>query len=225
MDCEGTKIIACRTVIEEMQHLLPSHTVPLSLEAGLHLSPDGLRDALQRVIDGITVHAKTIILGYGLCSMGVIGLRAAHSTLVIPRMDDCLALFLGSRAVYKKALDQEPGTYFLSRGWINAGITLLDDLEKMRARYDTEVSKRIMKRMLQHYRRLVFIDMGYADPEPYRQFSRKAARQLNLDYQEISGNPEFLAKIYHGPWDDEFLVCPPGQIVRLEDFGMFPARE
>ena len=220
-----TKIIACRTVIEEMQQLLPSDMESLTPEPGLHLHPDKLRDALQAMIDDITADTETIILGYGLCSMAVIGLKATHSTLVIPRQDDCIAIFLGSRRAYKKELSQEPGTYFLSKAWIDAGITLVDELKSMEERYGRRRAELVMKRMLQNYRRLAFIDMGHQDQERYRQFSRRAAKELNLYYQEIKGTPELLGKICNGPWDDEFVVAPPGHIIRLEDFGMAPSGE
>jgi hypothetical protein len=218
-------IIACRTVIEEMQGLMPSDIEPHTLESGLHLHPDKLQDALQAMIDEVTADTETIILGYGLCSMGVIGLKAADSYLVIPRQDDCIAIFLGPRSAYRKALNQEPGTYFLSKGWIDAGITIVDELKRMEERYGKKRAERVMKRMLQHYRRLVFIDMGYQDQEKYRKFSRMAAKRFSLTYQEIKGTPEFLRKICNGPWDDEFVVVPPGHTIRLEDFGMNPARE
>jgi len=220
-----TKIIACRTVIEEMRELLPSGMEAFTLESGLHLHPDKLQGALQAMIDEITAHTETIILGYGLCSMGVIGLKATDSTLVIPCLDDCIALFLGSRRAYRKALSEEPGTYFLSKGWIDAGITLLDELKRMEERYGKRRAELVMKRMLQHYRRLAFIDMGHQDQEQYRQFSQRAAKVFNLYYQEIKGTPELLGKICNGPWDDEFVVAPPGHTIHLEDFGMVPARE
>ena len=216
-----TTIIACRTVIEEMQGLIPSDIEPRTLESGLHLHPDKLRDALQAMIDKVTADTETIILGYGLCSMGVVGLKATHSTLVIPRIDDCIAIFLGSRMVYKEVLNQEPGTYFLSKGWIDAGITLVDELKKMEERYGKKRAERLMNRMLQHYKRLAFIDMGYQDQERYRQFSQRAAREFNLTYQEIKGTSELLRKICNGPWNDEFVVAPPGHTICLEDFGFF----
>ena len=218
MDLLRTAIIACKTVINEMRPFLTPETQRYCVEAGLHLRPENLRSALQAHIDDISADTETIILGYGLCSMGVVGLKATHSTLIIPRRDDCIAIFLGSPKAYRNELNREPGTYFLSKGWIDAGITLLDDLEKMKARYGKGGSERIMKRMLQHYRRLAFVDMGYPDLELYRQFARKAAREFNLDYQEIRGTPEFLAKICNGPWDDDFVIAPPGCTVELADF-------
>ena len=201
--------------------MLPSDMESLVLESGLHLHPDKLRSGLQAMIDEITAHTETIILGYGLCSMAVTGLKAAHSTLVIPRQDDCISIFLGSRGEYKKEIEQEPGTYFLSKGWIDAGITLVDELKRMEERYGKERAERVMKRMLQHYRRLAFIDMDAEDQTPYRRFARKAAKMLDLTYEEIRGTRNILEKIANGPWDDDFVVARPGHTICLEDFGMY----
>ncbi len=212
-------------MLEEMKPLLPPDLESLTLESGLHLHPDKLRDALQALIDEITADTQTIILGYGLCSMGVIGLKAADSTLVVPKIDDCVAIFLGSRRAYKKELSQEPGTYFLSKGWIDAGITIIDELKRMEERYGKRQAERVIKRMLEHYTRLAIIDMGCDDQERYRRFAQGAAKALNLCYEEIQGTSGLLGKICNGPWDDEFVVVPPGHPIRLEDFGMVPAGE
>jgi hypothetical protein len=203
-----------------MQQVLPSDMESLVIEPGLHQNPDRLRDALQRTIDEITAHTETIIIGYGLCSMGVIGLKAINSTLVFPRMDDCIAIFLGSRRIYREILNQEPGTYFLSKGWIDAGITIVDEFNRMEERYGKERAERVMKWMLHNYKRLVFIDMGYQNQEKYRKFSRMAAKRFNLNYHEIKGTCEFIRKMCNGPWDRGFVAVPPGHTVRLEDFGL-----
>jgi hypothetical protein len=218
MDPARTRIIACKTIINEIQPFLSPNAICHVVEPGLHMNPAKMHDALQSIIDRITADTETIILGYGLCSMGVIGLQARHSRMVIPRQDDCIAILLGSRSAYLKELKQEPGSYFLSKGWIDAGITLLDELEKMRQDYGERRADRIMRRMLQNYKRLVFINMGYQNPEPYRHFSRKAAKVFKLDYQEIRGTPEFLSRICNGPWDDDFVIAPAGHTIALADF-------
>jgi len=196
-----------------------------TLASGLHLHSEELRGTLQARIDDITARTETIILGYGLCSMGVVGLKADHSTLIIPRQDDCIGIFLGSRKAYSAELQKTPGTYFLSKGWIKAGITLVDELKRMEDRYGKRRANRVMKRMLQHYSRVAFIDMGAEDQAPYRRFARKAAKVLDLNYEEIRGTRNILEKIANGPWDDDFVVAPPGHTVSLKDFGMGLTRE
>ncbi|MBN1965672.1 MAG: DUF1638 domain-containing protein, partial [Anaerolineae bacterium] len=111
-------IIACATVIEAMLPLLPPDAGYEVLEFGLHLQPANLKTTLQAAIDRASPHADTIILGYGLCSLAVVGLTATDCTLVVPRVDDCIAIFLGSGAAYMHQIRQEPGTYYLTKGWI-----------------------------------------------------------------------------------------------------------
>ena len=101
----------------------------------------------------------------------------------------------------------------------------MDELKRMEERYGKKRAERVMKRMLQHYRRLAFINMGYQNQEKYRKFSMMAAKRFNLNYQEIKGTSEFLRKICNGPWNDEFVVASSGHAICLEGFGMVPAGE
>ena len=34
-----------------------------------------------------------------------------------------------------------------------------------------------------------------------------------------------MEKILKGPWDDDFIVAPPGYTISMDDFGMFQGRE
>ena len=222
MTGNSTKIIVCKTIIKEMLTLLPSEMEYQTVESGLHLRPEKLRTALQEFIDESPPHIETIILGYGLCSMAVVGLKSNHSTLVVPRLDDCIALFLGSQKKYREQLSREPGTYYLSKGWIDAGVNLLEEFKIVEERYGKRRADMVKKRMLQNYTRLAYIDMGYKDQENYREFSRRAADELELHYEEIKGTEKMLQKMIYGPWDNDFVVAPPGHTISLDDFGMTP---
>jgi hypothetical protein len=117
------RLIACATVIEEMLPFLPTDVPHEILDFGLHLHPQKLKQALQEKIDEASEKADVLLLGYGLCSMAVVGLTARSATLVIPRTDDCIAIFLGSCNAYKEQVKKEPGTYYLTKGWIEVGDT------------------------------------------------------------------------------------------------------
>jgi hypothetical protein len=56
-----------------MQEVLPSDIEGLTIDSGLHLHPVKLRGTLQAMIDGITLNTETIIYGFGLYSMGMLG--------------------------------------------------------------------------------------------------------------------------------------------------------
>ena len=116
-------VLACATVMEEMLPLLPAGMSSQVLDFGLHINPPNLKHVLQEAIDA--AEADTVILGYGFCSMAVVGLRANGCTLVVPRVDDCIAIFLGSAQAYKQQSRAEPGTYYLTKGWIEVADTPL----------------------------------------------------------------------------------------------------
>ena len=213
-----TKVIACATVIEEMLPLLPSDITYEVLDFGLHLRPEGLKVALQEAIDKSSEEADTLILGYGLCSMAVVGLKATNSTLVVPRVDDCIAIFLGSGTAYAEQAAKEPGTYYLTKGWIEVSDTLLDEYERSVELYGEEPAKRIMSVMLKNYKRLVYIDTGTQDQERYQAYAQKMANQFSLQYEEIVGSDELIKKMLFGPWDKDFVVATPGQTITYADF-------
>lgn len=215
------KVIACATVIEEMLPLLPDGVSYETLDFGLHLNPQQLRDRLQEKIDQTSRDADVLLLGYGLCSMAVVGLQATTATLVVPRTDDCIAIFLGSRAAYKDQSQKEPGTYYLTKGWIEAGDSPFEEYKRLVERYGTSKAKRMISLVLKNYTRLAFINTGQYEIERYRQYALSTAEQFGLRFEEIEGSPALVKKIISGTWDNEFVVVPPGQTIRYEHF--FPS--
>ena len=172
----------------------------------------------QAAIDAASVEVKTIILGYGLCSMAVVGLKANGCTLVIPRVDDCIAIFLGSGAAYQKQSSREPGTYYLTKGWIEVNDTPFAEYEQLVKKYGPEQAERMIKLVLKNYTRLAFIDTGHYGQERYREYARRIAGRFGLRYEEIPGSKALVNKILHGPWENDFVVAHPGETIRYADF-------
>jgi hypothetical protein len=214
----STKVIACATVIEEMLPLLPPGVNHQVLDFGLHVDPESLKRALQDAVDASVPPAETIVLGYGLCSQAVIGLRANGCTLVIPRVDDCIAIFLGSGEVYRQQFRAEPGTYYLTKGWIEAGDGPFAEHDRLVARYGQEKAEWVTHEMLKNYTRLALINTGQCELERYRAYARRTATRFGLRYEEIAGSTALVKKMVHGPWDEEFVVVPPGGAVCYEHF-------
>lgn len=218
LDSQRIKVIACATVIEEMLPYLPPNVTTEVLDFGLHRTPEKLREALQEAIDKNCDNADVLLLGYGLCSMGVVGLTARNTTLVVPRVDDCIAIFLGSNEAYRKQSEKEPGTYYLTKGWIEVCDTPDDEYNRLVERYGRKRADRVMEVMFQHYKRLVYIDTGQSDQERYRDAARRNAKRLNLRYDEIPGSVDLILKMIKGHWDDDFVVAKPGEVIKFEDF-------
>jgi hypothetical protein len=212
------RVIACATVIEEMLPLLPPEVPYEVLDFGLHINPQELKKTLQQKIDEASPNADVLLLGYGLCSMAVVGLRATSATLVIPRTDDCIAIFLGSCNAYKEQARQEPGTYYLTKGWIEVGSTPFEEHKLLIEKYGEEKAKRMTRLLLKNYKRIGFINTGQYEIERYREYARAIAEEFNLRFEEIDGSPALVKKMLFGPWDGEFLVIEPGRTIQYTDF-------
>ena len=93
IDSAHCRVIACATVMEEMLPLLPPAMSYQVLDFGLHVNPGQLKSRLQNAITSAPENISHIILGYGLCSLAVAGLKSDRSTLIIPKVDDCISIF------------------------------------------------------------------------------------------------------------------------------------
>jgi hypothetical protein len=210
-------VIACATVIEELRSLLPPQIEPQVLDFGLHTRPAALREALQAEIDtGDDV--EVILLGYGMCSRAVIGVRARRATLVMPRVHDCIAIFLGSHGAYTDQVRREPGTYYLTKGWIAAGDSPFEQVKRLSGRYGPQRARRMVDLMLRHYTRLAFINTGAYQQEEFADYARRTAEEFGLRFEEIDGAPDLVHKLVNGPWDEDLVVVPPGGEVTAELF-------
>jgi hypothetical protein len=217
-----TKIISCQVVIEELLPLLPEGTDYETLDLGLHVNPDKLRISLQEKIDASSKETGAILLGYGLCSRAVVGLRSENCSLVVPCVDDCIGIFLGSRDAYLKQLKAEPGTYYLTKGWIEAGDNMFGPQNQIVQRYGPEKAEALIKKMLENYTRLVFINTGKYRVEQYKEYTERTAARFGLRFEEILGATTLVDKMAKGPWDEDFVVIPPGQTITYESFYQSP---
>jgi hypothetical protein len=218
VDSQTGKLIACATVIEEMLPFMPRDLDYVVLDFGLHSNPDQLRQALQREIDSCGSATETVLLGFGLCAKAAVGLQTGNRTIVIPKADDCITIFLGSEDHYRQQQRNEPGTLYLTKGWIESGTPLDEQRNLMERKYGKERAEFLFKKMLQGYKRLAFINTGNYELERYRIRSQEIARRLDLRYEEIEGDSTLAIKLLSGLWDDDFVVAPPGHTVSLTDF-------
>jgi hypothetical protein len=211
-------VVACATVAEEMRPYLPPGTICQVLDFGRHIHPQKLKLALQDTIETLARRVDTLLLGYGLCSMAVVGLVARDCTLVVPKVDDCIALFLGSDAAYREQARREPGTYYLTKGWIEAGDDPFAEYDRLVERYGEQKARWLMGKLLHNYTRLALINTGPYEIERYRAYSRRMAARFGLRHQELPGSNALLLKLLNGPWDEQFVVVAPGERIDFTDF-------
>ena len=201
-----------------MRNLLPGGMPHRFLEFGLHRTPEKLRTVLQQEIDATQKDVDTILLGYGMCGQGTIGLEAGRFRLVIPQVDDCIALFLGSKSEYTRQCRRAPGTFYLTKGWIECGDDPYTEYLKMREKYGEEKAYRIEKMYIGNYTRLALINTGNYNLDKYRAYARRQAKFFGLTFEEIPGSNALIQRLVEGNWDRDFVVIEPGRNVCHEVF-------
>ena len=159
-----------------------------------------------------------IILGYGLCSNGALGIRANRHPLIIPRAHDCIAMFLGSPERYMEEHRKEPGTFYLTKGWIEEGKSPLGVYEEYCRRFPKETAEWVIREELKNYTRIALVVTELGVSEAHRKHAQENARFFNLRYEEIKGSLAFFKKMLQGPRDKDFIILQPGQEATQEMF-------
>jgi hypothetical protein len=52
----------------------------------------------------------------------------------------------------------------------------------------------------------------------YRERAQEIAARFDLRYEEIPGSADLVERMLFGPWDESFVVVPPGDVLQQEDF-------
>lgn len=213
-----TVLIACeilRPDLDKLRDEIAPHVKLHYLDQDLHRYPHRMPAILQEAIDQHAADAGRIVMGYGLCSNGVVGIKAPHQPLIIPRIHDCITLYLGSREAYECQFKSCPGTYYLTESWIEHH---KDPLGTMQHEYEPKLGREMaewgMKEEMKHQVRIALVDSGVGDgvPECVRQRAKDNAAFFEKKYEELSGQPDFLKRLLLGPYDneDDFITVPPG---------------
>jgi uncharacterized protein DUF1638 len=190
------------------------------LDQGLHRTPQNMAGLVQRNVDQAAKFADRIVLGYGLCSNGIVGVKAREQGLITPRSHDCISLFLGSSCAYKDIFENAPGTYFLTPGWVAEKKDPLSIVEcDYASRFDWDTAVWVMREQLKHYTHIALIDTGVGDLTTLRQRAMENVWIFKKEYKEIKGNLKYFEKIARGPYrSNDFITLKPGESITQEMF-------
>jgi hypothetical protein len=213
------KIIACEVMKEEILSMGSIKDVEFEfVSMDYHLYPKKLKIELQDIIDRSTGYNK-IILAFGLCGGASNGLKANDSTLIIPKVHDCISVFLynGTKCVcdFKK----EIGVFYLTSGWMITEKSILSDHKRILKKYGEKKAFSILKRMYDDYKKVLFIKTGSSSEDEVIVQSKEIAKLIGVEHEIVKGKTDFIEKIVKGPWDDKnFINIAPGEILTEEHF-------
>jgi hypothetical protein len=226
------KLIACEIIYRELCAAVARSVNLVDVEflpKGLHdIGQTGMSSRLADVLASIDEPKyEAVLLGYGLCSNGLVGLAAKSIPLVVPRAHDCITLFLGSKERYLEYFQGHPGVYFKTSGWIERGVglhqgeeptqsqsALPQSYEELVARYGEDNARFLYEELcnMRHYAGLTYIEMGIEPDDRFQRQSEAEAASRGWRYEKLSGDMRLLQGLLDGPWDeDRYLVVPPGK--------------
>ena len=101
------KMYACENLRAEINHFQPEGIDIEYLDFGYHRHPGKLPPVLQERLERDREY-DAILLGYGLCSKAVRGVRAVHQPLVIPGSMTALPSFWAPKGCTGRSLPKTP---------------------------------------------------------------------------------------------------------------------
>ena len=233
-----TAVIACAVLAVDLKHNGKKSGLDFEytfLEAGLHNNPMLLREKLQAAIDAISSSGSydRIIIGYGICGKGTIGIQARSIPLIFPKVHDCIALFLGGNRAYKTQFKKYPGTFYLTAGWIEEGIEPesqkgqyayfgnkklhFNDLVEKHGELAARKTFDFLNTWQKNYQRAAYIETGAKSSKKYESMAQGMAELFNWQYEKIKGSLELIQKLIKAEKsDDEILFVPPEYIIGLD---------
>ncbi|MDR1082208.1 MAG: DUF1638 domain-containing protein [Deltaproteobacteria bacterium] len=210
-------IVACDVVRDEMAMAIDGRDIPLKiLEYALHEKPKEMPGAINRAVEEMTSSGgcQKVALGYGLCSNGTVGVSCSGG-LVMPRCHDCISMLLGSPARYMKLFSENPGTMWITDGWIRNGG---DPMSTYELRYKPRMGERKafkgMSMEIANYTNFCLINNGIGDQDELRRMTRESAKFFGKEFREVEADLSYFKAFVEGPWgEDDFLLLGPGDKV------------
>ncbi len=201
------KVIACEVAFRELSFYGSQSNCIIDftfMPRKLHIiGTKSMKETLQSEIDKVDIDRyDAILLGYGLCGCGVVGLKS-KLPMVIPKAHDCISFFLGSKEKYLEIKQDYPKAFYFTPGWL--------EREIIPNRGYTSEDFALYKDVIDD---AIFINTSVGNTDNYRKEIKEMCQSLEASFKEIQGDSLLLQNFLNGNWDeDSFKIIPPNHEV------------
>ena len=219
-DPEREVMIACDTLRTEIAHVMSAFGIErrvIWMEHLLHNIPPKMTEALQNAIDEVR-DADRVLLGFGNCGNAIQGLKNGDFELIVPRIDDCVSLVLGSQR-YREQFSRQNSAFYLTDGWITGSRTIEVEYNEMIEDYGEEEADELMNMMYTHYRTMAYLDTGLYDIDALMERTRHLCEVIETKQVIEPATLAYVERLVCGPWpDDLFVHVAPHEIIPSKPF-------
>lgn len=172
-------IIACSALKFQLENTLANmkvQTPTMYLDAGLHLRPQLLKEALVKALKLTHGQGAETKIVYGNCFPEIDHVCNRYGARRI-NVENCYQLYLGD--LYSDLLQEEPGSYFLDHFLVNNFENLVINPLGM------DRHPKLKPMLFNHYKRLIYIDINDSGLTVE---ARSVANYLGLPIEEVKGD-------------------------------------
>lgn len=219
---EREVMIACNTLRTEIEHVARTRGVQrrtVWLESKLHNVPANLAEALQQALDEVE-DADRVLLGFANCGNKIQGLTTGDFELIVPRLDDCISLVMGSQR-RRELYSQRNRAMYYTDGWMDKGHNVIDEYDDCVEKYGEEDAQDIFAMMYAHYKTMAYLDTGLYDVDELMARTRFVSEMTDMEQKVEPATLAYVEQLVCGPWpDDLFVRVPPRSVVPAAPFLM-----
>lgn len=174
----------------------------------------GLGPAQPRTEQVVVPPVTHALMALGYCGNGLQGLVSKSLSLVFPRVDDCISLFL-NHGCTREEICRDAHAFYFTKGWLCHDNPMLISYDTWKQRFGEDKARKLRKASMAAYQRITLIDTGAYVVEESMPHTEALAADLDLEHTVVDGSISLIEKLFAGPWDSEIVVLPPGETIQI----------
>lgn len=211
----NTFIIACNTIKPELLHAREAVGCDYPIiwsGAGLHDTPKIMRKVLENCVKKAEERgAERILFAMGFCGGSLEGITSAQAEIILPKVDDCITLLLGSKEK-RQELQSTGHIYYITKGWMaNKGVLYNQFLDIMN-RYGEEQGAEIFQMLAGRYTYYGILDTHCYDMTEVVEKTKGMAEEMGMECFVADASDSYLRELLSGNYDSSrFIRLAPGE--------------